>query len=159
MKLPKIPAFSAVPREAIKPTVLLLSALALWLGGLSVWSGTSSQEASVALQQRRVDQLISVISQYRALSSTEERPTLTEDPIVVVSSLVGTMGLKDNLVQISSMSRGLNVQLGRMYMEKTLDFLIELEKRGLSVESAEIRAVPEGGARMLSLTLVVTVPS
>lgn len=159
MKLPQIPALNAVPREILKPAIAAISALVLWIGGISVWSGTSGQEASIALQQRRMDQLVSVISQYRALSGEEERPPLTEDPIVVVSSLVGTMGLKDNLVQISSMSRGLNVQLGRMYMDKALDFLIELDKRGLSVESAEIRAVPEGGARMLSLTLVVTVLS
>nr|WP_321499738.1 type II secretion system protein GspM [uncultured Dethiosulfovibrio sp.] len=159
MKLPQLAALSAVPREIIKPALAAFCAVSLWAVGLSVWAGNSSLNSSIALHQRRMDQLVDVVYRYRSLSDREKRPALTEDPIVVVSSLIGTMGLKDNLVQISSMSRGLNVQLGRMYMEKTLDFLDELEKRGLSVESAEVRAVPEGGARMLSLTLVVTVAS
>ncbi len=162
MRLPQIsalPALSAVPREVFRPALMVLLAGALWLGGWTVWSGTSGVESSIALQQSRVDQLVEVIGQYRSLSGGEEKPVLTEDPIVVVSSLVGTMGLKENLVQISSMNKGLNVQLGRMYMDKTLDFLLELDKRGLSVESAEIRAVPDGGARLLSLTLVVVVAS
>lgn len=159
MRLPQIPALSAVPREAIRPALMVLCAAILWIAGWTVWSGTSGMESSISLQQGRLDQLVDVIGQYRVLSEIEGRPVVTEDPIVVVSSLVGTMGLKENLVQISSMNKGLNVQLGRMYMDKALDFLVELDKRGLTVESAEIRAVPDGGSRLLSLTLVVAVAS
>lgn len=159
MRLPQIPALSVVPREILKPALVILCAAILWIAGISIWSGTSGVESSIDLQQHRLDQLVEVIGRYRAMSSVSGRPALTEDPIVVVSSLVGTMGLKENLVQISSMNRGINVQLGRMYMEKALDFLVELDKRGLAVESAEIRAVPDGGFRLLSLTLVVTVAS
>ncbi len=162
MRLPQIwafPALSAVPREVVRPVLIVILAGVLWLWGWTVWSGTSGMESSIALQQRRLDQLVEVIGQYRAISGGEGKPVLTEDPIVVVSSLVGTMGLKENLVQISSMNKGLNVQLGRMYMDKALDFLLELDKRGLAVESAEIRAVPDGGSRLLSLTLVVVVAS
>ncbi len=162
MRLPQLSAlsvFSSLPRETIRPILMALCAGMLWIAGWTVWTGTSGMESSIALQQNRLDQLVEVIEQYRALSDVEGRPALTEDPIVVVSSLVGTMGLKENLVQISSMNKGLNVQLGRMYMDKALDFLVELDKRGLTVESAEIRAVPDGGARLLSLTLVVAVAS
>lgn len=156
MKFPEIQSLNSFPREIVRPALTFICALVLWTVGFSLWSGAAGLEANVALQQRRLNQLIETIHQYKSLSSREKR-TLTEDPIVVVSSLIGTMGLKDNLIQISSMSRGLNVQLGRMYMDKVLDFLIELDKRGLMVESTEIRSVPEGGSRMLSLAMVVMV--
>jgi hypothetical protein len=157
MKFPELPDIPGVPREVLKPLSLLAIALVVWVVAWSVWSGMSDLESRSRLQQRRFEDLMLVIKKYRSLPGREERASLSDDPIVVVSSLVDNMGLKENLVQISSLSRGLSVQLGRLYSENALNFILELGKRGLVVDSAELRAVPEDGVRLLSMNLVVTV--
>ncbi len=159
MKLPQFPSIPGLPREALKPVVALSAGLLAWIVVFSVWSGLSGLESSSLVQQQRLEDLLKVVRQYKSLPGRAEKTVVVDDPIVIVSSLVGTMGLKDNLVQISSLSKGLSVQLNRMYMEKAMDFIGELEKRGLVVDSAEIRAVPDGEKRLLSLALIVTVAS
>lgn len=159
MKLPRFPSISGIPREALVPGAALLGAVLAWTAAFALWSGISGLESSAKVQEGRLRELLKVVRQYKSLPNREEKAVSAEDPMVTVSSLVGTMGLRDNLVQISSLSKGLSVQLARMYMEKTLDFIGELEKRGLNVDSAEIRAMPDGDKRLLSLTLMVTVAS
>lgn len=158
MKL-SFPSMSGLPREILAPIAAVALAFAAWALALSVWSGISDVRSSCQVQEKRFQELLKIVRQYKALPVKALKGSETQDPMVAVSTLIGAMGLKDNLIQISSMSKGLSVQLGRMYMERALDFIGEMEKRGLSVESSEMRAMPDQSGRLLSLTLIVTVES
>ncbi|PIE54858.1 MAG: hypothetical protein CSA35_04385 [Dethiosulfovibrio peptidovorans] len=157
MKRISLPSLSCFSGGNLRPLLLLAVGVLFLVVGSSVWSGLSAMEVRSRLQQRRLQELLQVIKSYKSLPGKEDRAAPSEDPIVVVSSLVDSMGLKDNLVQLSSLSKGLSVQLSRLYTGKALDFLRELEKRGLSVDSGELRAVPDGGERRLSMSLIVVV--
>ncbi|MCF4150751.1 hypothetical protein L2W58_02960 [Dethiosulfovibrio sp. F2B] len=157
MKISLLPDISGISRDSVRPLLFMVLAFLLWVISFYVWSGISNLESKSKLNYARFEELTEVVRSYKNLPHREDRSSAPEDPMVVVSSLVESMGLKDNLIQISSLSKGVSVQLSRLYSEKTLSFIQELGKRGLSIESAEVRAVPEGAFRLLSISLIITV--
>lgn len=148
----------SLSNDTIRLFILISLVCFLWLYGSMTWSSASSLKSKVTLQTRRMNSLIEVIERYKELPEAKNISSSNEDPMVIISSLVDRMDLKDNLVQISALSKGVSVQLTRLYFKKSLAFLDQLSRKGLDVDSAELRYVPEGGKRMMSMTLIVTVP-
>lgn len=156
-KFINIKGVGGVRGDFTKALVFSLLAFSLWTAGAFLWFSLPDQQVKVDLQNRRMNNLLQVIQRYKEFPDRKKKESIMEEPIVIVSSLVDKMGLKDNLVQISSLSKGISVQLTRLYFMKAISFLQEIPKRGLTIDSAELRYVPEGGDRLMSMTLIVTV--
>jgi len=73
-----------------------------------------------------------------------------------ISSVIDSLNLKDRIGQISSGAGGTVLQVNGLYIEELEDLISALSRRGLSVKTAEIRAMPYGkGLRLINMTAVL----
>ena len=150
---------------------LLLLGLLAWGGAFSLWSDGRELRARRELQKKRFDDLAAVVGEYRALRQTAgaERVPVTpdgeEDLLTAVSNAVASLGLRSNMLSLSSTSgRGgagaVSVTLEGLSSDSLARFLQEAERRGIYSFSADIRAVrstsSEGGpGRTLTAVLLL----
>jgi hypothetical protein len=78
-----------------------------------------------------------------------------EEPLNVVSQIVGTLKLRDRTQRLQSSSSGVSIQPERMFGGGLLDFLVSPGNSGLEVRAAEIRSLPASDIRLPSVSLTV----
>jgi hypothetical protein len=131
---------------------LLLLGLLAWGGAFSLWSDGRELRARRDLQKKRFDDLASVVGEYRALRQTTgtERiavsPDGEEDLLTAVSNAVASLGLRSNMLSLSSTtgpggSGAVSVTLEGLSSDSLARFLQETERRGIYSFSADLRAV------------------
>ena len=99
--------------------------------------------------------IIQLGSQYRAHGASEGASTKEGDELTVVTEIIEKMGLRDKVVQIGSAQKGVSVQIDGLYKDEFEGLLSELTKRGLSIKSAELRALPVKEERLWNVNLVL----
>ena len=147
-----VPVFSAISgikdRTAL---LLLLLALLAWTAGFSLWRDAENLRNRRTLAEGRFTDLLTVLREYRSLAGKSgERKTevlpADQDLLTTVSTVVSSLGLRSSMVSLSTASgrtgeEGASITLEGITTENLATFLQEIERRGLSVSSAEIRAV------------------
>ena len=134
--------------------LIVLLALIAWGAAFSLWNDAGGLRTRRNLAERRFNDFLSVMREYKTLSgargggSREEREVLPadQDLLTAVSTVVSSLGLRSSMVSLSSASarggeEGVSISLEGISTENLATFLQETERRGLSVFSAEIRAV------------------
>jgi len=116
-------------------------------------SGRSDANA-VTLQKRRFETLLRLSQDYIAIGGGTQTKTASEDPITAISKAMDTIGLKENLVQLSQTTKGASVQFDRVYAEQFATFIQEIRKKGLKIVSAELKAFSVGKERLFSVSLI-----
>jgi hypothetical protein len=143
--------------EAHRLFRLLGIALALWVlfALLLVRIGGMNDEILKGLEAG--DNIIDAASTYRSYpTATRNQSTQPgAEPLTAVSEIVETMGLRDRMPQLQSNSAGVLLQLERLYGDEMEEFLVELEKKGLNIKTAEMRSIPSGEDRVLNATFLV----
>ena len=144
---------------ARKTMFFILSAMLLWAVGMYFSSNAARIEQSYKFQQGRLVSLNELAVQYRQLVGERGSniKTAAEDLIPVFSQIVEEAGMRDRLLQISPMSRGVSVQMDRLYAEDLVSLLNELTKYGIRVLSSELRAMPFQSRRLFLLQAVLGV--
>ena len=140
--------------EGRRATSALLLGLLLWCLGGGLWLQAATQR-EVTLQSRRdLRELTDLAAQSLCLPKTDAG-AVPEDPVSALSRAVDTLKLKDRMVQLASNPAGAVVQLDGLYGEECTALAQELIRAGLVVRTAELKALPFGKDRLLSVTLVV----
>jgi hypothetical protein len=131
-------------------------ALAVWGMVFAFAAGASSLNRQVSDAISSSDKILDYSMRYRALprTSTNKR-TAPEEPLGVVSRTIDALKLRDRTQRLQSSSSGVSIQLERMFGGELTDFLAALENSGLDARTAEIRALPVGSVRLLSVSLTV----
>ena len=75
--------------------------------------------------------------------------------VTAISKAMDTIGLKENLVQLSQTTKGASVQFDRVYAEQFATFIQEIRKKGLKIVSAELKAFSVGKERLFSVSLII----
>ncbi|MDR1915500.1 MAG: hypothetical protein LBQ58_02875 [Synergistaceae bacterium] len=111
----------------------------------------------LALDLNVSDRIIDAGMRYRAYPRTGQAQTArsTEEPLGVLTQIVDTLALKDRMQQLQSNASGVLIQFERIYGQEMQEFLSTVESRGLHIRTAEIRALPSGGGRVLSATFMM----
>ena len=117
--------------------------------------GGKSDANAVTLQKRRFETLLRLSQDYIAIGGGTQTKTASEDPITAISKAMDTIGLKENLVQLSQTTKGASVQFDRVYAEQFATFIQEIRKKGLKIVSAELKAFSVGKERLFSVSLIV----
>jgi hypothetical protein len=93
--------------------------------------------------------------QFRALPRTNAAAVASGEPLGALSNIVDALGLRDRMQQLQSNPSGIVAQFEKLYGDELGDLLVSIENSGLSVKTAEIRALPGDGVRLLSAVLTM----
>jgi len=153
-----IAGFSEILRDGDfrKPAFLCGAALIVWvlLIALMLSSDTSFNLVSADLSSS--GRVLDYAMQLKALPRTGNVVAgIPEEPLSVLSNIIDALGLRDRMQQLQSNPSGIVVQLERMYGDELGELLGSIENNGLSVKTAEIRALPREEGKLLSATLTM----
>ena len=139
-----------------KVGLFLVLGIMLWVTAFVLTGRQEELAGRIDIKETRYVSLVEVIRTYRAQPRTEETSAAPKgDPLTVLSRLLDSVGIKDRLVQLSSASSGVSLQVDRLYPGELGTFLQEVMRLGLPILSCEIRAVPAGNERRLACSLLV----
>lgn len=144
--------------EGRRVLVLALLTLLAWGLGFVLLSWQRDLENRVSLQASRFSSLVEVSRAYRALPLSQRQGSdgaTARDPLSAASDAVERLQMKSRLKNLSSSSRGISLSLEGLGQAEMLALARELELARLAVLSAEIRALPVGGKRLLSVNLML----
>jgi hypothetical protein len=138
--------------------VIALLAILAWGLGFVLLSRHGDLESRASMQASRFSSLVEVSRAYRSLPLSQLQgnngPT-ARDPLSAASEAVERLQMKSRLKTLSSSSRGISLSLEGLGQAEILALARELELARLAVLSAEIRALPIGGKRLLSVNLLL----
>jgi|GEM_PF-1088213 len=137
--------------------LVLLSFLA-WGLGLFFLSREGEMANRAALQASRFANLAEVSQAYRALPPSQRdggSSVSAKDPLSSASETIERLRMKSRLKSISGSNRGISLALEGLGQDEMIALARELEKAHLAILSAEIRALPVEGKRLLSLNLLL----
>ena len=130
---------------------LFLFSLLAWGAAFSFWSDASALHMRRSLQRARFNDLIAVLREYsahkKAMSESDSvAPPAEGELLTTVSNVVGELGLRSNMVNLSTAAsrRGrsaVSITLENLSAEKFAMFLQELDRRGIVTFSADLRTV------------------
>jgi hypothetical protein len=144
--------------EGRRVLVIALLTLLAWGLGFVLLSWHGDLENRASLQASRFSSLVEVSRAYRALPLSQRQGgdgTTARDPLSAASDAVERLQMKSRLKSLSSSSRGISLSLEGLGQAEMLALARELELARLAVLSAEIRALPVGGKRLLSVNLLL----
>ena len=141
-----------------KTLLFIFTAILIWSAGIYYSSNVARLEQLYRFQQGRLLTLNELAAQYRQL--VDERggtdiKTTAGDLITVFSQIIEEAGMRDRLMQISPVLRGISVQMDRLYAEDLVTILNELNKYGIRILSSELRALPFQDKRLFLFNAVL----
>ncbi len=134
-----------------------LAALA-WIAGFAFLLMGNGLAERVQIQAARFSNLSAVSRAYLALPPSRLGSSASRqaaDPLALASETIEKLQLRDRLKNLSSSGQGVSLSLEGLGRREALDLARELDRSRLAVVSAEIRALPVGGKRVLSVNLLL----
>lgn len=117
----------------------IIVAAVIWLAALCVFSSALS---ALRANSDRLDDAERVLNAAVIVRGYPDRSAKsTGEPLSALSDALEKCKLKDRVAQLSSSQGGLVLQVNRLHTEELVEFVAEIQRRGLSVNSAEIRAI------------------
>jgi len=139
-----------------KPGALCAAALVAWvlLIALMLSSDTSLRLVSSNLSSSA--RVLDYAMQFKALPRAGNLITdIPDEPLSVLSNIIDALGLRSRMQQLQSNASGIVVQLERLYGDELGELLGSIENSGLTIKTAEIRALPRDDGRLLSAILTM----
>ena len=137
-----------------KAFFLFLFALLAWGAAFSFWSDAEELRLRRSLQRARFNDLVTMLREYSALRATSAatganarlEKVAEGELLTVISNVVSDLGLRSNMVSLSTAAaRGgrnaVSITLEGLSAENFAMFLQEMDRRGIAVFSADLRAV------------------
>ena len=139
-----------------RPAVLCAAALLVWILLIVLMLSSEASFNLAGADLSSSGRVIDYAMQFKALPRTGSAMAETlDEPLGVLSNIIGALGLRDRMRQLQSNPSGIVVQLEHLYGDELGDLLGSIENSGLFVKTAEIRALPSGGGRLLDATLTM----
>ena len=139
-----------------RPAFLCAAALIVWILSIALIlsSDTSFNIADADLSSS--GRVLDYAMQLKALPRTGNTVTdIPEEPLSALSNIISALGLRDRMQQLQSNPSGIVVQLERLYGNELGELLSSIENGGLTVKTAEIRALPGEEGRLLNALLTM----
>jgi hypothetical protein len=140
-----------------RPIFLCAAALVVWVLLIALMLSSESSLNLAGSDLSSSGRVLDYAMQLKALPRTGNVVTETPDePLSALSNIIDALGLRGRMQQLQSNPSGIVVQLERLYGDELGELLGSIENSGLSVKTAEIRALPvPGEGRQLSATLTM----
>ena len=133
---------------------LMALAAAVWAAAAVLMFRIADVNVSLKESVESGGRIINAASVYRSYpkKGPDQAHPAEKDPMSVITGVVQMLGIGERM-SIHSDPSGISVQLDRLYGSELREFLNTMESRGLKVRTAEIKALPSGGERLLSVNL------
>ena len=141
---------------SVKFLIIAIVALSV-LVGVSLTNGMIAQsETSLKSQQGRRHTLLNLASEYKNISSTNGRNTNRNvDVPTVFAQISERMQLGSRVNRITPDGRNQSVEINRLYAEEFAELERQLSQRGVKFIAAEIRALPAGQERLMTISAII----
>ncbi|SNZ06468.1 general secretion pathway protein M [Persephonella hydrogeniphila] len=106
-------------------------------------------EKRIKIEEKRYIQLQKIVNRYKNIKP-KERYTLS---LSVIDKIAGKSGVREFVVSIKPVDRGIEVVMEKTEPEKLFDFLKEIKKKGFSVSSISIND-PKGNKKLNVRTVI-----
>ena len=142
---------------SIRFLVLALGSAAVWVGAMWLSDLSGGMGSTATLQQERFATLSLLATEYTLLAPSATSRTNVEDAMTAFTQVSGLLELSVRLSRIvpTPDGRQCSVEINRIYAEELVEMVRELALRGMSILSAEIRALPAGNERLFSMNAVI----
>jgi len=158
----KISALLVFP-EFRKIAVFSVCCLICWIAAFYFLEEGRALSTKVILQEARYGQLLDLADKYRQMApptfsgNGEVHHEGAKEPLEAISYILEQEGLKSNLVQLSSLPAGVNIQLEGLYGEDMGSLIQQLRLQGLAITSAELKSIPgnDGGGLLFNIAMII----
>ena len=139
-----------------KPVCLCGGALVVWVLVIVIMLSSDTSFSISSADLSSSGKVLDYAMQFKALPRTRNVVTdIPEEPLSALSNIIDALGLRDRMQQLQSNPSGIVVQLERLYGDELGELLGSIENSGLSVKTAEIRALPGEEGKLLSATMTM----
>ena len=135
--------------------ILIVLALATWAGVSWARARTEAAVVSLAAQEGRWRTLSMLAAEHEALGPKAAQAGEDVDVSVAFVQVSERMELGGRVRRTAPDGSGLYVEVEKLYAEELVELCRQLVSRGVRALSAEVRALPSGGERLLSLSAVI----
>ncbi|MDR3280345.1 MAG: hypothetical protein LBT23_07520 [Synergistaceae bacterium] len=145
----------ASDREFRRPLAMCALAVFVWVVFFAIMASLLASTSRVGSDIASGGRVLDYAMKYRALPRKGIDARNTDDPLGALSQIVDALELRDRMRQLTSNQSGVLIQLDKIFGGEMREFLASAENRGLSIRTAEIRALPSGGGRALNATFML----
>ena len=141
---------------SIKFIVVLLLTLIIWVGVMSVNGWTAQAQTGLNTQQSRWKTLLSLAEEYKAIAPTSNNnANQNVDVPAVFAQVSERMQLGSRVNRITPDGRNQSIELNRLYAEELAEFQTLLAAKAVRIIAMELRALPAGRERLMTVTAII----
>lgn len=141
---------------SIKFIIAGLAALIVWAGVFIVSDWTAQASSTLTSQQGRFRTLLMLGNEYRSIApSARGNANRNVDVAAVFAQVSERMELGSRVNRISPDGRNQAVEINRLYAEELAELQRQLASRGVRFIAAELRALPAGSERLMTVSAII----
>ncbi len=134
----------------------VLAALVVWFGVLTVSDWTKQSMNTLASQQGRWRTLLILGDEYKTLAPNAAANTSTNVDVAAVFAQVSErMELGSRVNRVAPDGRNQTVEINRLYADELAELQRQLASRGVRFIAAELRALPAGQERLMTVSAII----
>ena len=140
---------------SVRFLLIVFLTLGVWVAAsqVSVWTGEADQ--ALASQEGRWRTLTMLAEEYKSLSVGGVAAGGNVDVPTVFAQVSEQMELGSRVNRLSPDGRNQSVEINRLYAEELTELERQLAARGVRFLSAEVRALPAGSERLLTVSAII----
>ena len=133
-----------------------LLALTMWVGVMTVKNWTTQSRNNLSSQENRLRTLLTLGNEYKSLAPNNRRTnTGNVDVASVFAQVSERMQLGSRVNRVTPDGRNQAVEINRLYDEEFAELQKQLASRGVIFIAAEIRALPAGRERLMTISAII----
>lgn len=140
---------------SVRFAVLFFAAAVIWLSVWQVWVLNSGAQSRLKSAQDRFGTLLTLADEYKSLSPRADMSGGNIDVAAVFAAVSEAMSLGSRVNRITPDGRNQSVEINRLYAEELAELQKQLSSRGVKFIAAEIRAMPSGKERLLTVSAII----
>ncbi len=142
---------------SIKFLAVSLAALIVWAGVSIVHAQTKQSLMNLNSQQGRWHTLLILADEYKSLAPLQKTRNSNRnvDVPTVFAQVSEKMQLGSRVNRITPDGRNQSVEINRLYAEEFAELQKQLASRGVRFIAAELRALPAGSERLMTVSAII----
>ena len=142
---------------SIKFIAVLISTLIIWVGVVTVNGWTAQAQTGLNTQQSRWKTLLMLADEYKAVAPSGSNSNVNQnvDVPAVFAQVSEKMKLGSRVNRITPDGRNQSVEINRLYAEELAELQKLLAERGVKFIAMELRALPAGRERLMTVTAII----
>ncbi len=142
---------------AVKFLAAALMMLTVWVGVSFVHGRMEQSKIKLTTQEGRWRTLLLLADEYKALGPDQRRNPSSGnvDVPAVFAQVSERMQLGSRVNRITPDGRNQSVEINRLYAEELAELQKQLASRGVRFIAAELRALPAGNERLMTISAII----